>query len=204
MQRGKFITLEGVDGAGKSTHLPFITELLRSQSGGQEIVVTREPGGTPLGERLRELLLHEAMHSETETLLMFAARREHIDKVILPALERGAWVLSDRFTDASFAYQYGGRGVSKDKIGTLENWVQGDLQPDLTLLFDVPVSVSCQRLAGARDPDRFERENAAFFERIRSAYQERASAFPARFRVIDSSQSLESIRKVLEDIFISS
>ncbi|HEY3326628.1 MAG TPA: dTMP kinase [Novimethylophilus sp.] len=201
MQRGKFITLEGVDGAGKSTHLPFITELLKSS--GHETVVTREPGGTPLGERLRELLLHEAMHPETETLLMFAARREHIDKVILPALERGAWVLSDRFTDASFAYQYGGRGVSKDKIKTMENWVQGNLQPDLTLLFDVPVSVSCQRLAGARDPDRFERENAAFFKRIRAAYQERASSFPARFRIIDSSQSLESIRKVLEDIFIS-
>lgn len=201
MQRGKFITLEGVDGAGKSTHLPFITERLRS--GGHEIVVTREPGGTPLGERLRELLLHEAMHAETETLLMFAARREHLDKVVLPALERGAWVLSDRFTDASFAYQYGGRGVAKDKIETLEHWVQGDLQPDLTLLFDVPVSISCQRLAGARDPDRFERENAAFFERIRSAYRERASAFPARFRVIDSNQSLESIRKVLEDILIS-
>lgn len=201
MQRGKFITLEGVDGAGKSTHLPFITELLKSS--GHEIVVTREPGGTPLGERLRELLLHEAMHPETETLLMFAARREHIDKVILPALERGAWVLSDRFTDASFAYQYGGRGVSKGKIEAMENWVQGNLQPDLTLLFDVPVSVSCQRLAGARDPDRFERENAAFFERIRAAYQERASSFPARFRIIDSGQSLESIRNILENIFIS-
>lgn len=198
MPRGKFITLEGVDGAGKSTHIPYITELLRR--GGREVVVTREPGGTPLAEQLRELLLYEAMHPETETLLMFAARREHLECVIKPALERGAWVLSDRFTDASFAYQHGGRGVDADKIRALERWVQGELQPDLTLLFDVPVSVSCQRLAGARDPDRFEQESAHFFERIRNAYLQRAADFPARFRVVDSNRGIDEIRKTLDEI----
>lgn len=196
--RGKFITLEGVDGAGKSTHIPFITELLKAH--GRELVVTREPGGTPLGEKLRELLLHEPMHPETETLLMFAARREHIERLIEPALQRGDWVLSDRFTDASFAYQHGGRDVAADKVVALENWVQGDLQPDLTLLFDVPVQISIQRLAGARDPDRFERENASFFERIRNAYLQRAKAFPNRFQVIDSSRSLDAIRHDIEMI----
>lgn len=201
MKRGKFITLEGVDGAGKSTHIPFITELLKS--GGREVIVTREPGGTLLGERLRELLLDEAMHPETETLLMFAARREHIEEVILPNLARGTWVLSDRFTDASFAYQSGGRGVSVEKIKTLESWVQGSLQPDLTLLFDVPVSVSCQRLAGARDPDRFEQESSPFFERIRAAYLKRAADFPGRFRIVDSNRSLEIIKKELEEVISS-
>lgn len=201
MKRGKFITLEGVDGAGKSTHIPFITELLRSR--GTEVVVTREPGGTPLGERLRELLLHEAMHPETEAMMMFAARREHLDKLIEPALQRGAWVLSDRFTDASYAYQYGGRGVSADKINRLENWVQGDFQPDLTVLFDLPISISSQRLADARNPDRFERESSNFFERIRAAYLERAADYPQRFRIIDSSQPLDEVRKRLEEIFSS-
>lgn len=195
MARGKFITLEGVDGAGKSTHIPLITELLRA--GGRELVVTREPGGTQLAERLREMLLHDAMCAETETLLMFAARREHLAQVILPALERGAWVLSDRFTDASFAYQHGGRGVSASKIETLERWVQESLQPDMTLLFDVPVAVSCQRLAGARDPDRFEQENADFFERIRTAYLERARQFPQRFRIIDASRTIPEIQETL-------
>ncbi len=198
MRKGKFITLEGVDGAGKSTHMAFITELL--QRDGREVVVTREPGGTPLGEQLRELLLHEPMHPETEMLLMFAARREHLERVILPALERGAWVLSDRFTDASFAYQHGGRGVSEVKIEQLETLVQEGLQPDLTLLFDLPVAISCQRLAGARDPDRFERENAAFFERIRAAYLARAKGAPTRFRVIDASMTVESIRDALQEI----
>jgi dTMP kinase len=201
MKRGKFITLEGVDGAGKSTHIPFITELL--QSNGREVVVTREPGGTPLGEQLRGLLLHQAMHPETETLLMFAARREHIEQVIQPALTRGAWVLSDRFTDASFAYQYGGRGVAASKIRELEFWVQGNLQPDITLLFDVPVSISCQRLAGARDPDRFEQEGAPFFERIRAAYLDRMAEFPGRFRIVDSNRMLEEIKKELEEIILS-
>ena len=143
--RGKFITLEGIDGAGKSTHHGWLVDALRQR--GITLVATREPGGTPLGEKLRGLLLTESMHLETEALLMFAARREHLDKLILPALERGDWVLSDRFSDASFAYQGGGRGLSREKLETLEAWVQGDLLPDLTLLFDVPTEVARARLA---------------------------------------------------------
>lgn len=198
MTAGKFITLEGVDGAGKSTHIPAIARLLQAR--GKEVLLTREPGGTPLGEKLRELLLHENMHPETESMLMFAARREHIEQVIRPALARGAYVVSDRFTDASFAYQCGGRGVSTVKIGQLEQWVQGDFQPDLTLLFDVPVAVSTQRLAGARNPDRFEQEGADFFERIRNAYLARAEQFPQRFRVIDSGRPIPDIHYELEEI----
>lgn len=195
---GKFITLEGVDGAGKSTHIPLIADLLRAKN--VEVVLTREPGGTALGEKLRELLLHEPMSIETETLLMFAARREHIEQVIQPALVKGAWVLSDRFTDASFAYQHGGRGVAADKIRTLETLVQGALQPDLTLLFDLPVEISCERLSGARDPDRFEQENAAFFQRIRAAYLKRAAEFPQRFRVIDANRSISDIQYELKEV----
>ncbi len=194
----KFITLEGMDGAGKSTHIPTIIEMLQAR--GHEVVSTREPGGTALGERLRELLLHETMHAETETLLMFAARREHIAHVILPALERGAYVLSDRFTDATFAYQSGAKGVSADKVEILEKWVQEDLQPDITLLFDVPVEISIARLAGARSPDKFERESAEFFAKIRNAYLERASRNPQRFRIIDASRSLEEVAKTVKDI----
>lgn len=194
----KFITLEGMDGAGKSTHIPTIIEMFKAR--GHEVVSTREPGGTPLGERLRELLLHEAMHAETETLLMFAARREHIANVIAPALQRGAYVLSDRFTDATFAYQSGAKGVTAKKVEILEQWVQEDLQPDITLLFDVPVEVSIARLAGARSPDKFERESADFFTRIRNAYLERANKNPQRFRIIDGSQSLEVVAKSVKDI----
>lgn len=190
--RGKFITLEGMDGAGKSSHLEAIHSTLQSK--GVEVVATREPGGTQLGERLRELLLHEAMHAETETLLMFAARREHIAQVIEPALARGAWVVSDRFTDASFAYQCGGRGVEQHKVEALEQWVQQGLQPDLTLLFDVPVEISVARLAAARTPDKFERESAEFFRRIREGYLSRAQAHPARFRIIDGNRPLETVR----------
>lgn len=200
-RRGKFITLEGVDGAGKSTHIPYLAKLIRRR--GVEVVLTREPGGTPLGERLREILLHEDMSPETETLIMFAARREHIERVILPSLARGAWVISDRFTDASFAYQYGGRGVSPAKIEALERWVQGELQPDLTLLFDVPVEVSSKRLTGTREPDRFEREDKAFFERIRSAYLQRAHSCPDRIQVIDANRPLGSIHEELEKIISS-
>ena len=197
----KFISLEGVDGAGKSTHIPTIANLLRAN--GHEVLVTREPGGTALGEKLRALLLHETMNPETETLLMFAARLEHLEQVIKPALARGVYVLSDRFTDATFAYQAGGRAVSVDKIRQLERWVQGDLQPDLTLLFDVPVAVSTRRLADARDPDRFEREDVRFFERIRQAYLDRANEFPQRFRIIDSNRPLDKIQEELEDIILS-
>ena len=199
---GKFITLEGMDGAGKSTHIPTIVALLKVR--GVEVVSTREPGGTALGEKLRELLLHEPMHPETETLLMFAARREHIASVIIPALARGAYVLSDRFTDATYVYQCGGRGVAVNKVKLLEQWVQGvganELQPDLTLLFDVPVEVSVQRLAGARAPDKFERENTHFFNQLRSTYLARAAENPARFRVIDANQPLEKVKLLVEEV----
>jgi dTMP kinase len=199
---GKFITLEGVDGAGKSTHLNWLVEHLRAK--GHTVVQTREPGGTPLGEKLRELLLHEPMHLETEALLMFAARREHLELVIKPAIARGDWVVCDRFTDASFAYQGGGRGLSVEKLGQLETWVQGDFQPDLTLLFDLPIDIASQRMAGAaRQLDRFEQEKADFHERVRAAYLARATEMPARVQVIDSRQTLKTIQKQLEHIFAS-
>lgn len=196
--RGRFITLEGMDGAGKSSHIESIIATLKQR--GLEVVSTREPGGTQLGEKLRELLLHESMHAETETLLMFAARREHIATVIEPALASGAWVVSDRFTDASFAYQCGGRGVPREKVEILENWVQQGLQPDLTLLFDVPVEVSVTRLAAARAPDKFERESAEFFRRIRNGYLARAQAQPQRFRLIDGNRPLDTVREDVVDI----
>jgi dTMP kinase len=199
--RGKFITLEGMDGAGKSTHIAAIQTGLERQ--GHEVVLTREPGGTALGEALREVLLHQSMHAETETLLMFAARREHIAQVIEPALVRGAYVVSDRFTDATFAYQCGGRGVEAHKIQILESWVQNGLQPDLTLLFDVPVAVSMQRLQSARTPDKFERESHAFFTRIREAYLARADQDPVRFRIVDADQPLEEVNKRVEEIIIT-
>jgi dTMP kinase len=198
---GLFITLEGMDGAGKSTHIPTMLNLLAAS--GREVVATREPGGTPLGEQLRELLLHQEMHVETESLLMFAARAEHLQQLILPALARGAIVLSDRFTDASYAYQCGARGLPLAKMQALESWVQGDLQPDLTLLFDVPVEVSLQRLAGARTPDKFEAQGAEFFARLRAQYLARAAEFPQRFRVIDANRSLEQVKKSVEEIILS-
>jgi dTMP kinase len=196
--RGKFITLEGMDGAGKSTHIPDIIKLLKSK--GVEVVATREPGGTMLGEQLRKLLLNEPMHPETETLLMFAARKEHIAKVIEPALTRGAWVLSDRFTDATYAYQSGGRGVLANKVIELESWVHGSLQPDLTLLFDVPVEVSVARLASARTPDKFERESSEFFTKIRNAYLDRANKNSNRFCIINSNQALDDVKVEVENI----
>lgn len=197
--RGKFITLEGMDGAGKSTHIPAVIAALEAK--GIDVVCTREPGGTPLGEQLREILLHNPMDPETEALLMFAARREHIAMVIEPALDSGNYVVSDRFSDASYAYQSGGRGVDEAKIEQLEAWVHPDLQPDLTILFDVPVEISVSRLADARAPDKFERQNSAFFTRIRNAYLQRAQKAPERFCVIDGSQSIDQVRKsVLEAI----
>lgn len=196
--QGLFITLEGVDGAGKSSHIPNILTQLNSTD--REVISTREPGGTPLGEALRALLLHEAMHPETESLLMFAARREHIASVIQPALARNAIVLSDRFTDASFAYQAGAKGVAEQKLTALEEWVQSGLQPDVTLLFDVPVEVSMQRLANAREPDKFEREQADFFEKIRNAYLARAKAFPDRFFIIDSQQPFEDVQQDVQSV----
>ena len=199
-KRGKFITLEGMDGAGKSTHIPNIIAALKTR--GVEVVSTREPGGTRLGEQLRTLLLHDAMHAETETLLMFAARREHIANVIEPALKRGAYVLSDRFTDATYAYQCGAKGVSSTKIKQLEKWIQGNLQPDLTLLFDVPVEISMTRLTTAREPDKFEREDAKFFEKLRQAYLTRAKENPERFRIINANQALDKVKVLVEEVIL--
>lgn len=200
--RGKFITLEGVDGAGKSTHLDWIAR--RIEAAGEKVVVTREPGGTPLGEELRKLLLAQPMHLETETLLMFAARREHLDKLILPALTAGTWVLSDRFTDASFAYQGGGRGLDLGRIEALENWVHQGLQPDLTLVFDLSVEEAKKRRAAATAaPDRFEREDLEFFSRVRAVYQSRAARFPGRMRLIDASRSIDDIRERVEEIIVT-
>ena len=190
--RGRFITFEGIDGAGKSTHIAGVADLIRAR--GHRVVSTREPGGTSLGEKLRELLLHESMHLETEALLMFAARREHIAQVIEPALARGDWVLSDRFTDASFAYQGGGRGVDWAFLQRLEAEVvrlpgQPDAQPDLTLWFDLPSAMAAQRLAGTRAPDRFEAETSAFFDRVAQAYRRRAQECAARFVRIDATRA---------------
>ena len=191
MAVGKFITLEGMDGAGKSTHIPNIVSQIESH--GETVVCTREPGGTTLAEELREILLHKAMHAETETLLMFAARREHIAKVIAPAMARGDCVISDRFTD---------------KITVLEKWVQDELQPDMTILFDVPVEVSIARLASARTPDKFEREDAEFFEKLRNAYLARAKQYPTRFRIINANQPLKTVAKevkvTIEDFILRS
>ncbi|TAL53611.1 dTMP kinase [Pandoraea sp.] len=203
--RGKFITFEGIDGAGKSTHLTWFAEQLaeRLAHHGRQVICTREPGGTPLGERLRTLLLEEPMHLETEALLMFAARREHLARVISPALARGDWVISDRFTDATFAYQGGGRGLSIDKLTVLEQWVQEGLQPDLTVLFDLAPEVAAARLAGARAPDKFEREPAAFFARTRTEYLRRAAQAPQRFAVIDADQSRGKIKELLKKYLAS-
>ena len=196
--RGKFVTLEGIDGAGKSSFLSCIERLLRARA--HDVVVTREPGGTPAGEALRDLLLHSPVDPMSEALLMFAARREHLRHVILPALEAGRWVLCDRFTDATFAYQGYGRGVDLRFLATLERSVQGALQPDLTVLFDLPVAVARARTARARDPDRFESEQDTFFERVRSGYFARAAADPTRFRVIDATREMNAIETELQGL----
>lgn len=197
---GKFVSLEGIDGAGKSTHLAWLADRLRLS--GVLLQITREPGGTPLGEKLRGMLLDkdQPMHLETETLLMFAARREHIDKVIAPALARGEWVLCDRFTDATYAYQGAGRGVAEAKIAALEAWVQGPLQPDMTVIFDVPPAVGRARAGSIKAADRFERESGAFFERVREGYLRRAKAYPQRIRVIDAGRSIAEVQSDLASI----
>ncbi len=197
--RGRFISFEGIDGAGKSTQHAWLVDYLRRQ--GRTVVATREPGGTPLGEKLRTLLLAEPMHLETEALLMFAARREHVAQVIEPALARGDWVICDRFVDASFAYLGGGRGLDWEKLQALSDWVLGELQPDLTLIFDAPVEIAQKRLhAATANPDRFEQEQAAFFERVRAAYLRIASENPQRVRLIDATQTPENINKSLEKL----
>lgn len=198
LTRGKFITFEGIDGAGKSSHIAGIAEFLRQR--GINVVSTREPGGTPLGEKLREMLLHEKMHLETEAMLMFAARREHLAQVIEPALDRGEWVICDRFSDATYAYQGGGRGLNKEKFAQLEQWVHGHLQPDLTLLFDLAPEIASQRIAAqVRELDRFEQERADFHQRVRLAYLERAASAPQRIAVINADQPLVQINKLLEE-----
>jgi dTMP kinase len=199
MHNTRFITFEGMDGAGKSTQIARTADWLRAR--GDAVLLTREPGGTPLGESLRALLLHEPMHPDTEALLMFAARREHLAQVIEPALARGEWVLCDRFTDASFAYQGGGRGLDVARLEALETWVQRGLQPGLTLLFDLPCEVAAQRLAASGgDPDRFEREQSDFFNRVRAAYLVRANADPRRMQVLDAARTPEEVSIQLEEI----
>lgn len=189
IRRGCLITLEGLDGAGKSSHIPAIVDGVRSA--GHQVIVTREPGGTALGERLREILLHEAMGARAETLLLFAARAQHLDQVVLPALADGTWVVCDRFTDASFAYQGGGRDLGEDAIALLEAFTHPGLQPDLTLLFDLPWEIAKKRLH--RELDRFEKESEAFFNRVREAYLARMRRFPDRIRLIDASADLAKV-----------
>lgn len=199
--RGRFITLEGGEGAGKSTSLEYLGA--RLQATGVNVLHTREPGGTPLGEKVRELLLnpdHTGMHSDTELLLMFAARAQHLHEVILPALASGEWVICDRFTDATFAYQGGGRGIDMQRIGLLENWVQQGFQPDTTLLFDLPVAQGLARAGQRGSLDRFEQEQQDFFDRVRKVYLERASKYPERFRIVDAGRELAAVRQQLDDI----
>ena len=195
---GLFITLEGPEGAGKSTNREFLAQHLREQ--GQEVLLTREPGGTPLAEQIRELLLapsEESMCSDTELLLVFAARAQHLHQVIRPALARGALVLCDRFTDATYAYQGGGRGLSCERIAQLETFVQGDLRPDLTLIFDLPVEIGLSRAAARGRLDRFEQEGMRFFESVRNAYLQRAAQTPQRYRVIDAGKPLSEVQQAL-------
>jgi dTMP kinase len=194
-QRGLFLTLEGVDGAGKSTHVDWAVEQLRAK--GITVISTREPGGTALGEKLRALLLHEPMSLECETLLMFAARAQHLKEVIEPALDAGSWVVCDRFTDATFAYQGGGRELGTERIATLEQWVHPHLQPDCTWLFDVPLDIARERLDRTREKDRFEQEADTFFLRTRAVYLARAAQHPERFFVVDATASIEDIRQSL-------
>lgn len=205
---GYFVSFEGIDGAGKSTHIESFAKLLQDRYPSREVVMTREPGGTPLGEQLRKLLLDAPMHLETEALLMFAARREHIAQVIEPALQAGKIVISDRFTDASFAYQGGGRGLSLSKLNELELWVQARqngtlLQPDLTILFDLPGSVAEARRSKVRVPDKFEKMDLEFFERVRQEYLRRAKDEEQRFYLVDATQSQEKIWNLLKDLEIN-
>lgn len=201
MEKGKFITLEGGEGAGKSTQMAYIEESLKKA--GKTVRVTREPGGTEISEAIRELLLDHrrtAMVGDTELLLMFAARAQHIAELIKPALAQGEWVLCDRFTDATYAYQGGGRGIDTDRIATLENWVQGALRPDLTILLDLPVDVGLSRAGERGDLDRFEREKQEFFERVRQAYLDLAASHPNRYRIIDASQDIPQVKGQIDEV----
>ena len=207
MHPGFFVSFEGIDGAGKSTHIDAFAKLMEASFPQRKVVITREPGGTPLGEQLRHLLLDTPMDLETEALLMFAARREHLAQVIQPALHAGNIVVSDRFTDASFAYQGGGRGLNLEKLNTLERWVQGQpngeiLQPDLTILFDLPGSVAESRRSKVREPDKFEKMDLNFFEKVRQEYLRRAKEDPARFHIVDATHSQEAIWNELRELKI--
>jgi len=196
LSRGRFITVEGTEGVGKSSNITFIQQTL--QQAGIDVVATREPGGTQLGEEVRELLLdhrHTGMSSDTELLLMFAARAQHIAQVIQPALNRGQWVLCDRFTDATYAYQGGGRGISNDRIAILESWVQGALRPDITVLLDLPVEIGLARADARGAADRFEKEQQTFFEQVRKAYHGQAEKNPERYRIIDASRTLKEVQQ---------
>ena len=202
---GFFISFEGIDGAGKSTHIESFQKLLQERFQDREVVMTREPGGTHLGEQLRELLLNSPMNLETEALLMFAARREHIAQVIEPALKAGKIVISDRFTDASFAYQGGGRGLSLEKLNQLERWVQGQrdgslLSPNLTILFDLPGEIAEARRSKVREPDKFEKMNLDFFEKVRQEYLRRANENPGRFHIVDATRTPEAIWDGLKNL----
>lgn len=204
MKTGKFITIDGVEGAGKSTQIEFICDYLQAK--GINVVLTREPGGTDLGEKIRELLLStqtQSMHNDSELLLMFAARNEHIHHKIMPALERGDWVLSDRFTDASYAYQGGGRGLDIERIEQLERWVLGDFAPDMTLLLDIPVEQGMSRVESRGEKDRIELEKMDFFQRVRQAYIDRSEKYPDRIKLIDSSKEREHTSQQIQQILDS-
>lgn len=199
--RGKFITVEGGEGAGKSTQIAFIRQCI--ENAGRRVIVTREPGGTAVGEQIRAVLLNPdntQLHSDTELLLMFAARAQHLRELVEPALAQGTWVVSDRFTDATYAYQGGGRGIDARRIAVLESWVQSALNPDLTLLLDLPVDVGMERARLRGKYDRFENEQRAFFERVRTAYLQRAKQQPQRFRVVDASQNISGVQAALSSI----
>lgn len=203
MQRGKFLTIEGTEGVGKSTNLAFVRDWLMTR--GIDVVVTREPGGTPLAEEIRHLLLakrEEPVDETAELLLVFAARAQHLAQTIKPALDRGSWVLSDRFTDATYAYQGGGRQLNKSTIAQLENLVQGELRPDLTLILDIDVALGLTRARQRGELDRFESETIEFFERVRAAYRERAAMAPDRYALVDAGQSLEQVQQNIEKVLL--
>jgi dTMP kinase len=198
LNRGKFITFEGIDGAGKSSHIAWFADELRAR--GHDVVLTREPGGTLLAEKLRQIILNDAMQPATEALLVFAARQEHVLQVIEPALARGEWVLCDRFTDATFAYQGYGRGFDLAKLAELEHWVQGLLQPGLTVVFECSPATAAARLAASRPADKFEREDIAFFTRVAEGYRARMRSEPSRFRAVNSEQPMDAVRAALHEV----
>ena len=201
IEQGLFITVEGTEGVGKSTNMAFIETWLNKA--GKELIITREPGGTELGEKLRTVLLdakEQSMCDDTELLLMFAARAQHLQEVILPALDAGKWVLCDRFTDSTYAYQGGGRGIDKARIAQLEQWVQGERRPDMTLILDLPIDVGLERAGKRSEPDRFELEKHDFFNKVRDAFLARAESNPQRYTVIDASPAIEEVQRSIQSV----